>query len=234
MKKTTIVLLALIAFATSANAQYPYGDKWYQNPLGFEPLKLHAGEGFLFPAVAAGLLWWLTPKDSTLNDRFSIYNENGYSWGYKYPYTQLYQNSTGFTYQVRRWMSVGSELDFYFPSDAYNSTVGIAIRPFARFYPVNNSKLKVYFESGGGMIYFVENFPKPTFWDSRLGTYWNGTTKYGIGGEIKIDTNTWLMLGIRHVHVSNGNKKGVDRNPSHDSNGFFIGFSRNLKHSRNG
>ncbi|NJK95242.1 MAG: hypothetical protein HC905_10300 [Bacteroidales bacterium] len=70
MNKTTIVLLVLIALAPSANAQYPTAKNGTRTPLGFEPLKLHAGEGFLFPAVAAGLLWWLTPTDSTLNNRF--------------------------------------------------------------------------------------------------------------------------------------------------------------------
>lgn len=226
MKKYVIAVLIFLIPITNVWAQFPVGDKWYQNPLGFEPVSLHTRNGFLFPAAAVGLVLLLTPKDSSLQNRVSIYNSNGYSVGYKYPYTSLYQNSTGLVYKVRNWVSVGVEMDLYLPSDAYNSSLGIAIRPFARFYPIHNEKFNLYFESGGGMVYFMDNFPKPTDQDNRLGTFWNGTTKYGIGSEWKIDTKTKLLFGLQHVHVSNGNTRGAERNPSHDSNGAFIGFSR--------
>ena len=84
------------------------------------------------------------------------------------------------------------------------------------------------------MIYFIDNFPKPTTQDNRLGTYWNGTTKYGIGTSIHLKNNMDLLFGARHLHISNGNTKGAERNPSHDSNGLFVGLSWNLKKERNG
>lgn len=205
-------------------AGYDYGDYWYDNPLGISPLSLHTRNGFLLPAVAVGLCLLLTDKD-TLADRVALYSEGGVSWGYKYPRTTLSQCNFGIEYKLRDWVSIGADLDFYLPVDDYNNTFGAGIRPFARFYFINSGDLKVYFESGGGIIYFSENFPKPTKQDNRLGTYWNGTTKYGIGGQYKIGENTFVQLGIRHIHVSNGNTKGVERNPSHDSNGFFIGIS---------
>lgn len=226
--KTKLVILSttiFLSFIQPCLAQYPIGDKWYTNPLGFKPLELHAGMGFLVPAVAVGTVMILTKKDTSLKNRLSVYNETGLSWGYKYPYTFLPQNNTGINFMLRKHMSVGVEFDVYLPHDDFNKTVGFAIRPFARFYPVNKEKWRLYFESGGGFIYLVENFPKPTDQDNRLGTYWNGTTKYGLGTEMNFNRSNALLFGIRHLHISNGNSKGVERNPSHDSNGFFVGFS---------
>lgn len=226
MKKISILFLSILLLSsTSLKAQFAYGDHWYTNPLGFKPLNLHAMQGFLFPAIAVGACMLLTNKDPNMQNRLSIYNETGFSWGYKYPYTFLPQNNTGINFQLRKFMSVGVEFDIYFPRDDFNKTTGFAIRPFARFYPVNKTKWRLYFESGGGFIFLLDEFPKPSDQDNRLGTFWNGTTKYGLGSELNISKSIAIMLGVRHIHISNGNKKGVERNPSHDSNGFFVGIS---------
>lgn len=223
----SVVFLTLI-FCNNARAQYWEGDTWYNNPLGFEPVKLHTSMGFIIPAVAVGTCLLLTKKDTGLRNRLSVYNETGLSWGYKYPHTFMPQNNTGINFQLRKFMSIGVELDVYFPQDDFNKTTGFAIRPFARFFPFNREKWRLYFESGGGFIYLLDEFPKPTDQDNRLGTPWNGTTKYGIGSEIHVSKSTAIMFGVRHIHISNGNTKGVERNPSHDSNGFFVGLSYKL------
>ena len=228
MKKIVFTILIVLMSVHNMKAQYWQGDSWYNNPLGFEPVKLHASMGFIIPAVAVGTLLILTKKDPNLTDRISVYNEVGLSWGYKYPNTFMPQNNTGFNFQLRKFMSIGAEFDVYLPNDDFNKTVGFAIRPFARFYPVNKDKWRLYFESGGGFIYFLDYFPKPTDQDERLGTQWNCTTKYGIGSEINFDKKNAVMFGVRHLHVSNGNTKGVERNPSHDSNGIFLGISHKL------
>ncbi|WP_153796252.1 acyloxyacyl hydrolase [Foetidibacter luteolus] len=223
--KLFLPLFLLVFLVDHVNAQFAVGDKWYNNPLGFKPLNLHTSMGVIVPTVAAGTALLLTTKDSTLQRKLSIYNETGFSWGYKYPYTFLPQNSTGINYQLRKWMSVGVELSMYFPRDDFNKTTGVAIRPFARFYPVNKKSWRFYFESGGGFIYLIDEFPLPTDQDNRLGTQFNGVTRYGLGTEINLSHSAGLMLGVRHLHISNGNSKGVERNPSHDSNGFFVGFA---------
>lgn len=229
--KTKLVLVStiLILFISQqGRAQYPYGDHWYTNPLGFQPLNLHAAQGFLVPAVAVGAVLLLTKTDTSLHNRLSVYNETGLSWGYKYPHTFMPQNNTGINFMLRKYMSIGVEFDVYLPRDDFNKTTGFAIRPFARFYPVNKEKWRMYVESGGGFIYLVDQFPKPTDQDKRLGTNWNGTTKYGLGTEINFNKSNAILFGVRHLHISNGNKKGAERNPSHDSNGFFVGISHKL------
>ena len=230
MNRKYILAIAtiLLLHSPSVKAQFPYGDHWYSNPLGFKPLELHSSMGFILPAVAVGSCLLLTKKDTTLHNRLSIYNETGLSWGYKYPHSFLPQNNTGINYQLRNFMSVGVEFDVYFPRDDFNKTTGFAIRPFARFYPVNKSSWRLFFESGGGFIYLLDEYPQPTDQDSRLGTRWNGTTKYGLGSEINFNKTNAILFGVRHVHISNGNKKGVERNPSHDSNGLFLGISHKL------
>jgi opacity protein-like surface antigen len=57
----------------------------------------------------------------------------------------------------------------------------------------------------------------------RVGTKFNLTSKYGAGIEFDMNKKFSLQSVIRHFHLSNGNIKGIERNPSHDSNGLFIG-----------
>jgi hypothetical protein len=228
VRRLILVVFSTLMLCSNIQAQYWPGDHWYDNPLGFDPVKLHSSMGFIIPAVAVGTCLLLTKKDPDLKDKLSIYNETGLSWGYKYPHTFMPQNNTGINFQLRKFMSIGIEFDVYFPRDDFNKTTGFAIRPFARFYPVNKEKWRLYFESGGGFIYLLDEFPRPTDEDNRLGTQWNGTTKYGIGSEIAISKSAAILLGVRHLHISNGNTKGVERNPSHDSNGFFVGLSHKL------
>ncbi|HEY9167793.1 MAG TPA: acyloxyacyl hydrolase [Candidatus Kryptonia bacterium] len=227
MKHKFVMLIAVFLFHhQSADSQtFSSGDHWYTNPLGFSPLELHAANGFLLPAAAVAACLIFTKDDTSLTNGNALYNEDGISWGYKIPHTTLFQNSTGISHALRRWMSVGLEICLYNVMDEYNNTGGVGVRPFARFYPLTEKRWRLYFESGVGIIYFFDNFPKPTIADSRLGTHWNATSKYGIGSEINLDSSTSIVIGARHVHVSNGNVLGVDRNPSHDSNGFFVGFS---------
>lgn len=226
--KLLITILFFTSIVNTLNAQYARGDNWYNNPLGFEPVKLHTSMGFILPAVAVGTCLLFTKKDTLLNQKLSIYNEIGLSWGYKYPNTFIPNNNTGINYQLRKFLSVGVEFEILLLNDNFNNTTGFGIRPFARFYPINNEKWRLYFESGAGLVYTLSEFPKPTGQDNRLGLKLNGITKYGIGSDISISKKTAIMFGIRHLHISNGNTKGVERNPSHDSNGIYIGLTQKI------
>ncbi len=223
MKKIAFLTLCLnLYICDTARCQ-----AWYYNPLGVSPIALEAKNGFLLPAVAVGICLFATKKDTALANRLSFYNESGPSWGYKYPYTVLFQSNAGINYHLRKWMSIGFEMSVYVPRDSVNNTIGFAARPFARFYPFNKKRWRLYFESGVGIIYFFNNFPKPTTQDPRNGTHLNFDPKYGIGAEVNFDPKTSLLFGVRHAHVSNGDLIGVQRNPSFDSDGFFVGFSYN-------
>ena len=226
MKKIFILLLLiLVTMSRICRAQFPVQDKWYQNPLGFKPLELHTKMGFIIPALVTGTALWLTQKDTSLHQRTRLYSEAGMTFGYKYPYSTILQQTIGMNVQLRKWLSAGAEFSTTLPFDAYNQSIGFSVRPFARLYAVNSAIWKLWFESGGGLIYFTDYFPAPTERDDRQGTRLNGTTKYGIGVSMKLHKHVELMVGVRHLHISNGNTKGEERNPSHDSNGLFAGLT---------
>lgn len=221
---TLVALVCAVLLFLPANpvSAYDGEEQWYENPLGFEPLSLHTRNGFILPAivVAAGLLF--TDSDSAEIAAGWI-GQGGLSFGYKYPYSNLWQVSVARSWRLRDWMSGGVELLVYHPADMFNNTLGIGIRPYARFYPVRFENVEFYIESGGGIIWFVDSYPQPTDQDPRLGTPWNGTTKYGIGADYTVGTLRFTT-GIQHVHVSNGNTSGVEHNPSNDSNGLYVGM----------
>lgn len=124
----SITLMLLLA-ASSGWAQPSEEEHWYNNPLGFDPLQLHARNGFLLPALAVGVCLIATESDTTLRDRLALFNESDISWGYRSPYTVVFQNTTGVQFYLRRWMSVGADLGLCVLRDDFNSTGGVAVRP---------------------------------------------------------------------------------------------------------
>lgn len=229
MKIKLLVFVFAITFNQELKSQFSYGDHWYQNPLGFYPLNLHTSMGFFVPAAIAGTWLLLTKKDTSLANKLNLYCEAGTTWGYKYPYTLMPQLNAGINYQIRKHLSLGTEFILLTPCDAFNHTTGFALRPFARFYLFNRRTFQFFFESGGGLVYTVDEFPKPTDQDNRLGLQLNGITKYGLGATLLLSKYFSLSCEIRHLHLSNGNTRGVERNPSHDSNGFFLGINQKLR-----
>lgn len=204
----------------------PPFTKWYQNPLGVSPIALHTGNGIYLPAIAATGIIIFTKKDTTRAKRVSYYDDIGVSYGYYASKTTVYQNNLGFLFKVRKYMSLGAEFSSVHVKDSKNNTWGLGLRPFVRFYPVNRDVFKLFFQSGAGLVLFADTYPKPSgfFGDNREGTRLNGSPKYGIGTEIKLNMQLAAQLGLWHVHFSNGDHPSDERNPGHDSNGFSVGL----------
>lgn len=210
---------------------YPPFTKWYQDPLGLKPLELSAAVGFVWGSAAVAACLAFTKKDSAFIKKMSAYYETGFSTGYKWPYTAAFQNDIGVMYPIRKWMSVGISLNAFHFKDEVNNTWSFGIRPFARWYPYNRKKARLYFEYGAGVCYGLDQFPLTgTGWEAdtaRTGTKFNLTSKYGIGAVINCNKRLSLQFSLRHFHLSNGNIAGIKRNPSHDSNGLFLGIFYN-------
>ena len=68
VKQMISLIILTTLFFSKAKAQYWQGDNWYNNPLGFEPVKLHTSMGFIIPAVAVGAYLLLTKKDLDLQN----------------------------------------------------------------------------------------------------------------------------------------------------------------------
>lgn len=226
-KYFALILLFNLAYTTQAQfGKLPPFTKWHQNPLGFQPLNLHTSNAIIVPGVAAAICLLLTPKDTAITRKISWFEEVGYAKGYYASRTNVWQNNFGLLFHAREWLALGGEVSAYHVGDEVNNTWGFGLRPFVRFYPLQLKRLRLYFESGAGVIWFVKKFPQPSgfFGDNRRGTNWNGSPKYGIGAEWQLNERLSLQIGIRHVHVSNGNTWGEENNPGHDSNGINAGL----------
>lgn len=204
----------------------PPFTEWYQNPLGFSPISLHTGNGIYLPAIAATAIIIFTKRDTTLGNKISFYDDLGVSYGYYASKTTVFQNNIGLLFNIRKYMSLGAEFSTVHVTDNKNNTWGVGLRPFVRFYPIQRDNFKLFFQSGAGLILFADNYPKPSgfFGDNREGTRLNGSPKYGVGSEFKINSQFSGQVGLWHIHFSNGNHPSYERNPGHDSNGFSLGL----------
>lgn len=233
MRTTLLALIFSILFTTHSFGQVdnsfgklPPFTKWYQNPLGVSPVALHTGNGLYLPAIAATAIIVFTKRDTTLQNRLWYYDDVGVSFGYYGSKTTVYQNNLGLLFRVRKYMSLGAEFTTAHVTDSKNNTWGFGVRPFVRFYAIGGENFKLFFQSGAGLILFADNYPKPSgfFGDNRDGTRLNGSPKYGIGTEFKINPQLAGQLALWHVHFSNGDHPSYERNPGHDSNGFSLGL----------
>ena len=226
-----VILQINVAFAQQGGGQpigtWPPFTKWYQNPLGISPLSLHTSSGIIVPTAVAGVILLITKNDPELSDRLSYYADFGYSRGYYGSFSNVSHQNIGVNYMLRNYLSLGAEFSQVFVFDDVNKTYGLGVRPFFRFYPVHKENFHLYFQSGAGLQLFAKKFPQPSgfFGDYREGTQLNGSPKYGIGGEFKISEKWNINAGIWHIHFSNGNAVGAERNPGHDSNGFSLGLT---------
>jgi len=227
----TIFIIILLCFSELVTAQqklYPPNTKWYQDPVGFRPVELSSAAGFLWGTAAVAACLIFTKSNPAFHKKIFFYEEAGGYFGYKPPYSFSFQNNAGLLYRLRDWMSVGAEINTIHFSDNINDTWTFGLRPFARWYFLKGKNLRLFFEYGAGISYSLNRFPLTGTgyeWDTaRTGTKFNFSTKYGIGTEVKISHKFYLQAGARHFHLSNGNIKGVSRNPSYDGNGLFLGL----------
>jgi len=229
---TCLILLSGIGKCQTPNL-YPPFTKWYQDPLGLKPIQLSTAFGFVCGSVAVATSLFLTKNDSSFQKKVSIYWEGGYGFGYKPPYTNVFQNDIGIMYNVRQWMTTGLGLNSFYFGDHVNNTWTTGIMPFVRWYLYQSNTTKLFFQYGAGISYSMKRFPSTgTGWEAdtgRTGTKFNFLAKYGVGMEIQFKKQLSLQYGVRHFHLSNGNIAGIKRNPSHDSNAFFAGFIYRLR-----
>lgn len=222
------VLLALFLALPAQSQNYPPFTKWYQNPLGLKPVELHTSNAILIPGIAVGIIKLLDHyKRSTESLDFvgvQIGNTRNY---FMEPYNASHM-AFSIQFQIAKKIHFGIENNYSFiPSqDAY----GGGIRPYFLFDFYRNNRLSISFYSGAGLIFFNHNYPqKDIYFDEiKEGTRLNGSPKYGLRIETKIFKRAHLGLELAHVHFSNGNTIGPERNPGYDGNGLFIHLNRTL------
>jgi opacity protein-like surface antigen len=232
-----LIFMCLVFLSGDGKCQpsnmYPPFTKWYQDPLGLKPIQLSTAFGFVWGSAAFATCLFLTKTNSSSQKKISVYLEGGYGFGYKPPYTNVFQNDIGLMYHVRQWMATGLSLNSFHFGDDVNNTWTTGVMPFVRWYLHQSKTTKLFFQYGAGVSYSLKRFPLTgTGWEAdtgRTGTRFNFLSRYGAGMEIQFTKQLCLQYGVRHFHLSNGNIQGIKRNPSHDSNAFFAGFTYRLR-----
>jgi hypothetical protein len=131
-------------------------------------------------------------------------------------------------FDSRKWMSLGIGFNSFHFKDGINDTYTFGMMPFARWYAYKKKAVSIFFQYSAGISYSLNIFPltgteleQDT---GRIGTQFNFLSKYSAGAEFRLTKKLSLQASVKHFHLSNGNIKGINRNPSHDSNGFFLGL----------
>jgi hypothetical protein len=100
-------------------------------------------------------------------------------------------------------------------SDVYIGGIGIT----GRFHFLRGDKWSIFFDGGGGVTYADQEFPQYPV----DGTNFNFTGKVGFGGTWEFKEHTHLIGGMRYFHLSNGQIRGQDDNPTFDGIQFWGG-----------
>ena len=95
-----------------------------------------------------------------------------------------------------------------FDSDVYIGGIGI----LGRWHLLRGHRWSFFIDGGGGVTYADQEFPQHPY----DGTNFNFTGKVGVGATYEVSDGAHLMGGVRYFHLSNGNYRNRDDNPTYD------------------
>jgi hypothetical protein len=114
--------------------------------------------------------------------------------------------------------SINLELQGYYddrPDGAEAALLG-GIGLLFRTHLYTRDRWTIFMDGGGSVTYADHEVP-------QFGTNFNFTGKFGFGAGYEIQDRTYLMAGARYFHLSNGQIRGRDDNPSYDGVQFWTG-----------
>ena len=109
----------------------------------------------------------------------------------------------------------GYHADQQFDSDAYIAGLGLT----GRWHFYRGNKWSLFVDGGGSVTYADQEFPE--YFGG--GTNFNFTGKVGGGGTWQLGDRTHLIGGVRYFHLSNGQIRNSDDNPTYDGIQFWGG-----------
>ena len=116
--------------------------------------------------------------------------------------------------------SVNLELQGYWADQEFDSDVYIAgFGILGRWHFLRGDKWSLFIDGGGGVTYADQEFPQSPYG----GTNFNFTGKVGLGATYEIQDDTHLIAGARYFHLSNGQIRHRDDNPTFDGIQFWGG-----------
>lgn len=114
--------------------------------------------------------------------------------------------------------AVNVELQGYYddrPDGAERALIG-GVGLLFRSHLLTRDRWSVFVDGGGSVTYADHEVP-------QFGTNFNFIGKVGLGASFQLEERTFLMAGARYFHLSNGQIRGRDDNPSYDGVQFWGG-----------
>ena len=109
--------------------------------------------------------------------------------------------------------SLNLELQGYWADQDFDSDVYIAgLGILGRWHFLRRDRWSLFLDGGGGVSYADQEFPQHPY----DGTNFNFTGKVGGGGTWALGDGAHLIAGVRYFHLSNGQIRGKDDNPTYD------------------
>lgn len=105
--------------------------------------------------------------------------------------------------------------DQEFDSDVYIGGIGL----LGRWHFLRGDRWSVFIDGGGGVTYADQEFPQSPY----DGTNFNFTGKVGLGATYELRDQLHLIGGARYFHLSNGQIRKADDNPTFDGIQFWGG-----------
>jgi hypothetical protein len=217
--KYLLGIFVLVILNTGVFAQ----DEWeWQDPADLEYVDLQNKYAILLNIAGVVLSVLLSEPDSSTSDsgtKWSVLSYAEYSQAYKEksPNPDIFVAKLRLAYDIRKWITVGTELQLYKMKDEVVSTSGFGLALTFSWNIINSNQWRLSFDNGSGIVHTFDPFPYG-------GTQFNFTTFYGISTAFKIKPDSYLVFGFRNNHISNAYLFGDDNNPAYDGIGFFIGF----------
>lgn len=113
-------------------------------------------------------------------------------------------------------VSIGVGLEGYYVDQVRDDTVLGGANVHFRWHFLAHEGYSLFFDAGVGVSYAGHDVPE-------TGLHLNYTPRIGGGGTLELREDVHLIGGVRFFHLSNGNLKGVDENPSQDGAEYYVG-----------
>lgn len=126
---------------------------------------------------------------------------------------ELYELTLSGGYYFWNNHSINLELQGYYGNEESDSDVIIGgIGLLGRWHFLRGNKWSLFVDGGGSITYADQEFPQQPF----DGTNFNFTGKVGLGASWEFQPRTHLLGGARYFHLSNGQIRKQDDNPTFD------------------
>lgn len=131
-------------------------------------------------------------------------------------YRSYLSNISGGVVYMRRGFELGGELHIYKFWNSDYSSIGIGIRPVARYSLVRLGKgFSFLTEVKGGVIYMAPEHPANAI---------NYTFDAGFAIEMPVTNKNKMRIGFHYSHFSNGQRSGDIQNPTWDGFGLYVNW----------